>query len=177
MPTPSTTPLPRFGMLRTIAVYKIAKVALLLAAGYGELKLRDASVVARLYSWASTLPSGPEHDAVLDGLVWFSGLSAARVQALGFVTLAYALVFTVEGVGLWLRRRWAEWLTTVITASLIPFELWEFWVRPRIGRFTVLAINVAIVWYLIRQLRASGGAERRGGGPAGDCGAANVNRP
>ncbi|MDE2306002.1 MAG: DUF2127 domain-containing protein [Gammaproteobacteria bacterium] len=153
-------PPPRFGLLRTIAVYKITKVFLLIGAAYGELRLRDASVLARLYSWASTLPSGPEHDAVLDILVWFSGLSAARVQALGFVTLAYALVFSVEGVGLWMRRRWAEWLTIVITASLIPFELWEFWQRARLGRFVVLAVNVAIVWFLIRQLRQSQSSAR-----------------
>ena len=148
-------PAPRFGLLRTIAVYKIAKVVLLLAAGYGELKLRDASVIASLYSWASTLPSGPEHDAVVDGLVWFSGLSPARVQALGFVTLAYALVFSIEGVGLWMRRRWAEWLTTVITGSLVPFELWEIWRQPSIGKAIVIAINVGIVAFLIFQLRAS----------------------
>ncbi len=150
-----TGPTPRFGLLRTIAVYKITKVVLLLAAGYGELKLRDASVIASLYSWASTLPSGPAHSAVVHGLVWFSGLSPARVQALGFVTLAYALVFSVEGVGLWLRRRWAEWLTTVITGSLVPFELWEIWRHPSIGKAIVIAINVAIVAYLIYQLRAS----------------------
>ena len=164
---PSTPALPRFGLLRTIAVYKIAKVALLIAAGYGELRLRDASVVARLYSWASTLPSGPEHDAVLDGLVWFSGLSAARVQALGFVTLAYAIVFSVEGVGLWMRRRWAEWLTIVITASLIPFELWELALHPSAGKVVVLVINVGIVWYLIRQLRAAALPPRGGEGAGG----------
>jgi uncharacterized membrane protein (DUF2068 family) len=168
---PSTMPPPRFGLLRTIAVYKIAKVVLLIAAGYGELRLRDASVVDKLYSWASTLPSGREQDAVLAGLVWFSGLSAARVQALGFVTLAYALVFSIEGVGLWMRRRWAEWLTIVITGSLIPFELWEFWLRPHLGRASVLAINVAIVVYLIRQLRANPGH-----GPPGPPGAAAPGR-
>ncbi len=146
---------PRFGFLRAIAVYKILKVALLLAAAYGELKLRDASVLARLFTWASTLRSGPEHKAVVSLLVWFSGLSAARVQALGWVTLAYAAVFAVEGVGLWMRRRWAEWLTTVITGSLIPFELWRLAAAPSPGKAIVVALNVAIVVYLVRQLRAA----------------------
>ena len=39
-------PEPRFDVLRTIALYKIVKVILLLAVAYGELKLRDASLKA-----------------------------------------------------------------------------------------------------------------------------------
>ncbi|HUX72753.1 MAG TPA: DUF2127 domain-containing protein [Steroidobacteraceae bacterium] len=156
-----TAPPPRFGLLRTIAVYKIAKVLLLLTAAYGELRLRDASVVAKLFSWASTLPSGREQDALLRGLVWFSGLSAARVKALGIVTLAYALIFAIEGVGLWLRRRWGEWLTIVITASLVPLEIWEIARRPTFGKVLVFLVNMAIVWYLIVQLRATAPAAAR----------------
>ncbi len=157
-PVSRTPPAPRFGVLRMIAVYKITKVALLIAAGYFELRLRDVSVIARLYSWASTLPSGGEHDGVLRALAWFSGLSPKRIQALGFVTIAYAVIFSVEGIGLWLRRRWAEWLTIVITASLVPLEVWELVHRPTRGKAVVFAVNIAIVWYLIVQLRSSGRA-------------------
>ena len=151
----SSPAVPRFGFLRAIAVYKILKVALLLAAAYGELKLRDASVLASLFGWASTLRAGPEHDAVVALLAWFSGLSPARVQALGWVTLAYAAVFAVEGAGLWMRRRWAEWLTIVITGSLIPFEVWRLASAPGLGKAIIVVLNVAIVAYLLRQLRAA----------------------
>lgn len=145
----------RFGILRVIALYKLGKVILLLAAAYGVLRLRDASFIAHIYSWASTLPSGLEQDVVRRALSWFSGLSPSRVEALGSVTLAYAAIFAIEGVGLWLRKRWAEWLTIIITGSLIPLELWEVGHRPTLGKFVVLAVNVAIVWYLIIQLRSS----------------------
>jgi hypothetical protein len=148
-------PVRRFGLLRTIAAYKLGKVLLLIAAAYGELRLRDASFIARVYSWASTLPSGLEQDVVLRSLVWFSGLSARRVQALGFVTLAYAAVFAIEGVGLWLQRRWAEWLTVVVTGSLIPLEIWELVHRPTIGKSFVLIVNIAIVLYLIWHVRSA----------------------
>ena len=145
---------PRFGVLRSIAVYKLGKVLLMLAATYGALRLRDASFVAKLYSWASTLPSGLEQDSVLNLLVWFSGFSPSRIHALGFVTLAYAAVFAVEGVGLWFHRRWAEWLTTVVTASLIPLEVWELFHHATLGKAVVLIVNVAIVAYLAYRLRA-----------------------
>jgi uncharacterized membrane protein (DUF2068 family) len=155
MTTPAGKAPPRFGLLRVIAVYKLGKVLLLLGAAYGVLRLRDASFIAHIYSWASTLPSGLEQDVVRRALAWFSGLSTTRVEAIGAVTLSYAAIFAVEGIGLWLRRRWAEWLTIVITASLIPLEIWEVIHRPTLGKAAVLIVNIAIVWYLILQLRST----------------------
>jgi uncharacterized membrane protein (DUF2068 family) len=147
-------PEPRFGVLRTIALYKLIKVLLLLAVAYGESRLSDASLIAKLFTWASARPFGLEHRVVTQLLEWFSGLSAARVHALRMVTLAYAAMFTVEGIGLWMRKRWAEWLTTIITASLIPLELWEMLHNPNVGKAVVLVANLAIVGYLVWQLRS-----------------------
>jgi uncharacterized membrane protein (DUF2068 family) len=141
-------PLERFGMLRTIALYKLLKVVILLLAAYGEVRLHDATLTARILSWASARPQGLEHDLVTRALAWFSGLSESRVHALRFVTLTYAAVFAVEGIGLWMQRRWAEWLTTIITASLIPLEVWELIHRPSLGAALVILANTLIVGYL-----------------------------
>src|ERR1700735_357555 len=99
-------PKPRFGILRTIALYKLVKVLLLLAVAYGELRLRDASLAAKLLSWAQARPYGLEHRIVTQLLQWFSGLSVSRVHALRIVTLVYAAVFAVEGIGFWVEKRW-----------------------------------------------------------------------
>src|SRR5271163_2928722 len=136
---------PRIDVLRTIALYKFVKVLLLLAVAYGEVRLSDASLSAKLVSWAAARPHGLEHEVVTHLLEWFSGLSAPRIHALRIVTLAYAAVFAVEGVGLWMRKRWAEWMTTIITASLIPLEIWEMFFRPSLGNAVVIVANVAIV--------------------------------
>ncbi|MEA3160665.1 MAG: hypothetical protein QOD95_2213, partial [Gammaproteobacteria bacterium] len=150
---PSPAPKPRFGVLRTIALYKIVKVFLLLGVAYGELRLRDASLAAKLLSWAQARPYGLEHRIVTQLLEWFSGLSVSRIHALRMVTLAYAAVFAVEGVGLWMQKRWAEWLTVIITASLIPLEAWEIFYRPTIGKVLILLANVAVVAYLVWHVR------------------------
>jgi uncharacterized membrane protein (DUF2068 family) len=147
-------PTPRIDILRTIALYKLLKVLLLLALAYGEVRLSDASLTAKLVTWASARPLGLEHKVVTWLLEWFSGLSASRVHALRMVTLAYAAVFAIEGIGLWMRKRWAEWMTTIITASLIPLELWELFNRPNIGKAAVFVANVAIVVILIRHVRS-----------------------
>ncbi len=156
-------PAPRFGMLRTIALYKLVKVLLLLLAAYGELRLHDASLSARLVTWVQARPAGLEHQVVTQLLVWFSGLSESKIHALRFVTLTYAAVFAVEGIGLWMQKRWAEWLTTIITASLIPLEVWEFIHRPNLGKAAVVIANVAIAAYLFWHVRARGRSGVAGG--------------
>jgi uncharacterized membrane protein (DUF2068 family) len=80
-------------------------------------------------------------------------LSYTRLRAIGIGCLVYAAVFLVEGVGLYLERRWAEYLTIVATGSLIPIELYEISRHPTIGKFGILAVNIGIVWYLAYRLR------------------------
>jgi uncharacterized membrane protein (DUF2068 family) len=153
-----TRPAPkrRFNVLRAIALYKLLKVLLLLALAYGEVRLRDASLAAKLVTWASERPIGFEHDMATRFLEWFSGLSASRVHALRIVTYAYAGVFATEGIGVWMQKRWAEWLTVIITASLIPLEVWELIFRPNVGKVAVLVANAAIVIYLAWHVRSKG---------------------
>ena len=146
-------PEPRFGVLRIIAIYKLVKVLLLLALAYGEVRLHDASLAAKLLTWASARPLGLEREVVTQLLTWFSGISASGIHTLRLVTLCYAAVFAIEGIGLWMRKRWAEWMTTIITASLIPFELWELFHRPNVGKVLVPLANVAIVVILVMHVR------------------------
>jgi len=153
---PRQAPPPRLGVLRIIALYKLVKVLLLLAVAYGEVRLSDASLTAKLLTWASARPFGLEHKVVTQLLEWFSGLTASRVHALRMVTLAYAAMFAVEGIGLWMRKRWAEWLTVIITASLIPLEFWELFHNPNFGKAGVLVANSAIVVYLVWHVRTKG---------------------
>ena len=75
-------PEPRFGVLRTIALYKMVKVLLLLLLAYGEVRLHEATLSARILSWAAARPSGLEHQVVIQAFEWFSGLSESRIRAL-----------------------------------------------------------------------------------------------
>ena len=59
----------------------------------------------------------------------------------------------VEGTGLVLRKRWAEWLTIVVTSSFVPFEAYELVHKPGVGKAVALVVNVAIVVYLIVRVR------------------------
>ena len=86
-------------------------------------------------------------------LEWFSGASEAKIHALRVVTFAYAAVFAVEGVGLWMQKRWAEWLTVIATSLLIPLEAFELVRNPSVLKASGLAVNFVIVVYLVRVVR------------------------
>jgi uncharacterized membrane protein (DUF2068 family) len=65
-------------------------------------------------------------------------------------------VLLTEGIGLWLRQVWAEWLTVIASSSLIPFELLELFSDRHGNKLAILAafiLNVIVVSYLAWQLR------------------------
>lgn len=76
-----------------------------------------------------------------------------EVGVFGVGALGYGLLELVEGVGLWLRQRWAEWLTVVATSLLVPFELYELVQKPSVLKAAGLVVNVLIVAYLVRVVR------------------------
>ncbi len=139
-----------------IALFKFFKAALLIATGYGVHLLLKESLLLRLREWTMTLTDSFAQRLLLRALGWVEGLGAKRIQIVMAVTLAYTAVVLTEGIGLWLRRTWGEWITVIATASLIPFELWELIVRPPNRKLAVLGtviVNVTILGYLIWFLR------------------------
>ena len=83
---------------------------------------------------------------VNDTQLWLLALSA----------LLYSVVRFVEAFGLWRRKRWAAWFGVLSGGIYVPMELYEMahgysWVK-----LTVLAVNLAIVAYLVYTLSAPG---------------------
>lgn len=158
---------PRIDGLRLIGLFKIGKALLLLMTSYGVYRLLDINLVNRLYGWVYSLTDNFERRLLERALDWFNGLGHARISGIVVVTACYTALLLTEGIGLWLRKSWAEWLTVIATASLIPFELLEF-IHGRHGRRLALAaafvVNVIIVIYLIRQLRRARQTRRQEAG-------------
>jgi len=70
-------------------------------------------------------------------------------------SFVYAAVLLTEAAGLWLGRRWAEYFTIIVTGSFIPLEIYEVSKRFAVSRLAIIAVNVAIVAYLVHRLRAA----------------------
>jgi len=69
------------------------------------------------------------------------------------IAVVYASLLFTEGLGLWFQKRWAEYLTAIGTALLIPLELYEIYERFTWLRLGIFVLNVFIVWYLVTRLR------------------------
>jgi uncharacterized membrane protein (DUF2068 family) len=93
-------------------------------------------------------------------------LRTSRLHLFAAIAIVYALVEGVEAVGLWYAKRWAEYLTFVVTASLLPVEIYEL--SEHVSPFKVIAfvLNVAVVVYLLYAKRLFG---LRGGAAADEA--------
>ena len=76
-------------------------------------------------------------------------LSTQQAGLIAAAAFAYGAVMAAEGVGLWMQKRWGEWLTIIITASFIPFEIVEIARRATPSHVGMLVLNLAILAYLI----------------------------
>jgi uncharacterized membrane protein (DUF2068 family) len=141
------------GVLRLIAIFKFFKAATLIALGIAALKLFHHDRNATLDHWASLFGLNPGGRYLDRGITKVLSLPPNRLKDVGFGSFAYAALFLTEGTGLWLMKPWAEWFTTIITASLVPLEVYEIVRHPTAGKVVVLAINIAVVVYLVLRIR------------------------
>jgi uncharacterized membrane protein (DUF2068 family) len=72
------------------------------------------------------------------------------------VLLAFAALEAAEMVGLWLNKRWAEYLTFIATTALVPFEVYELTNGISVFKLIALIINLAVVIYLLLAKRLFG---------------------
>lgn len=140
-------------LLRLIAAFKFLKAALLTAAGIGALRLVKMDVFEYATNLVAKYHLNPGNHFVAQVLARTANVTPRRLHELGIVAFVYAALFLAEGIGLWSLQRWGEWLTVVITGSLLPFELYELWHRLTVPRTAVLVVNVAVLWYLVNRIR------------------------
>ncbi|MGD1081369.1 MAG: DUF2127 domain-containing protein [Candidatus Sulfotelmatobacter sp.] len=140
-------------LLRLIAVFKFVKCAMLIALGVGAFKLLHRDVGRIAEHWVDALRLDPGNRFVDAALGKAAHLRPEQIKKLGLGSFLYAALFLVEGTGLWLEKRWGEWLTVIITGSLVPVEIYEIYRHPSAVKVAVLVINLGIVGYLIDHIR------------------------
>jgi uncharacterized membrane protein (DUF2068 family) len=139
--------------LLVVAVYKLIKGIALLAVAIGALKLLHKDVAAEVAQWIDILRVDPHNHYIQKLLDKLGMVDDKKLKALSVGTFFYSGLFLTEGVGLALRKRWAEYLTIVSTASLLPLEVYEIVKRVDAARIVVLIANIAIVVYLVIEVR------------------------
>ncbi|MEP7325443.1 MAG: DUF2127 domain-containing protein [Gemmatimonadota bacterium] len=143
--------------LRIIAAFKFVKGAALIVIGFGTLGLLSPERNLKAQSWLEGLALNSGSDFASAGagrllrVLHLSGPTRLREIAIG--AFLYAAVFLVEGVGLAMARRWAEYLTVAVTVSFLPFEVVALIKRWTWFRTGTLVLNLVVVAYLIVRLR------------------------
>ena len=70
--------------------------------------------------------------------------------------LAYGVLELVEAVGLWMMKRWGEYVAVVGTSVFIPLEVYELVEQVTYLRVVAFALNVFAVVYLLLTKRLFG---------------------
>ena len=91
-------------------------------------------------------------------------LSAKSATILGVAAAVgvYGTLQLVESVGLWLMKRWGEYVAVVGTSLFLPLEIYEIVEKVTFLRVGALVVNLFLVFYLVwtkRLFGARGGAK------------------
>jgi uncharacterized membrane protein (DUF2068 family) len=161
-------------MLYLRAICKLAKglALVLLAAGIYSLAGKDLQAgFDRFLEWVRL---DPEHSFFRSISESLADITPGNVRGAALATFLYGIFLLVGGTGLAIRAKWAIWLTIGESAFFIPIEIFELLPHHRpiagdtledqpvpgpvhhvfphreLGLAVVLALNIIIVWYLLK---------------------------
>jgi uncharacterized membrane protein (DUF2068 family) len=133
--------------VRIIAFGKSIQTTVALAVGAIALLFVDLASPAALQRWISLF--APETQWLHELAQKLASAGDRKLVLVGAVTLAYAAVFAVETVGLWLQKTWAEYLTVIVTSSYLPYEIYGLTKKFTVAKVVTIVLNSAVVIYLI----------------------------
>lgn len=137
------------GLLILIGLFKLMKAALLFTVALSLRHMQHSDAERFLRECVHAVRIDPENHYIHAAIAKVTGLNPRTLHELSVGTFAYGALFAVEGLGLVLRKRWAEYLTVISTTGLLPLEVYELIHHPRPAKAVILVLNVAIVAYLI----------------------------
>ena len=148
-------------IIRALAVERLFRAVVIALAAYAVWKFRGArgAIQATL---DRDLPIFRAAGFKVDQMTIVHELEkalAAKPSTLAMLTLmlvAYALIEVVEGVGLWLLKRWGEYFAVIATSVFLPLEIYDLTKGVTMTRLVTFTINVAAVIYLVISKRLFG---------------------
>jgi len=136
-----------------IGAFKLIKGLLLVAVGIGALKLLHKDLATVVGHWIDILRVDPDNRFVHSVLERVLPITPKQLKEISAGTFFYAGLLLTEGIGLLMRKHWAEYFTVITTAALLPLEMYELVRHFTAAKVIVLLVNAAIVVYLVLRLR------------------------
>ncbi len=145
--------------LFAVGIFKILKAIFFVGVGIGAIHLIDRNIGELVMRIIDALPIDPEGRVVSLVMDKADLIDAHDLRRIGAGAFIYAVLCVIEGSGLLLRKRWAEYFTVTLTVLGLPLELFELMHRISPLRLGALITNLVILayllWVLKRQQRES----------------------
>ena len=142
------------GVVRLIGLYKLLKAAAMVTLGVTALRMVHHDLNAVVADWVEHLHLDPGNRFLVHRVYpGVAHMTDARLRLLGCGAFVYAVLYTVQGVGLLAARCWAEWLTVVSGVLLVPVEIYELCRHATWAKAAILVSNVVIAAYLYYHVR------------------------
>jgi len=164
LPTPVPPPevKKRAPTLYFIVGVKLLKGLTALLLALGAFSLTDNNLPEDFRKLLDFFHLDPEKKFFIDLADRISEITPDNLRWVAVGSIIYGLFMLLQAVGLALRVSWVVWLVIAESAFFIPIEVFELihkhvptpdthphiFLHPKIGVAIVLAVNVAIVWYL-----------------------------
>ena len=142
--------------LHFVILAALAVAVFLIASHEQQLRADFYRVMADIQGGVGGGPLQTSHEGLVGRLDEFFSLRRGTLHLIGAGLAVLAVIEGVEAVGLWYRKRWAEYLTFVVTTALIPLEIYELTAYVSWFKVTALVLNLAIVIYLLVAKRLFG---------------------
>jgi uncharacterized membrane protein (DUF2068 family) len=135
--------------LLLVGLFKLSKAIFFTAVGAGALDLVNKNISDVVMRVIDALRIDPERRFVAILMEHVGLIQPHDLRRAGILSFLYAMVCVVEGTGLMLEKRWAEYFTVVLTASGLPWESYELVEKYSSYKVALLVINVAVLLYLL----------------------------
>lgn len=138
-----------------IGIWKLLEAALFIVLGIGALKLVHEDLVDVVARFFTDLRFDPESRFVNLILEKVALIDPHRLKQISIAIFAASALHLTEGIGLVLRKVWAEYVTLILTASFLPWELFGVVRHATWLRIVIMLLNVAVVMYLVFYVQMS----------------------
>jgi uncharacterized membrane protein (DUF2068 family) len=135
--------------LHVVALVEGTKGALAVLAASGLELLGPTPIRRWVHELIARFQLDPEHGALA---LFARQISPDAVHLAAAAVMAYGLLHLLEAWGLWRAKSWASWLGCVTASLYLPLDLYALWHHPGWPALLVLAVNVAVVWVLARDI-------------------------
>ena len=138
--------------LTLIGAMKMLEGLALSAVAFELFELIDQDVGAFAKEWVLRLHADPHNPMVRAVLGRAEDVGNAALEEYAAVAVVFGSLDLLQGVGLWLRRNWADYVCALATAAFIPLEIQELFEQPHAASAGMLLANAALVAFLVRRI-------------------------